>query len=199
MRVIGITGGIGSGKSRVLSFLEERFGAIVCQADRVAWELQEPGEKCYLAITAHFGTGILHADGTLDRASLGQIVFSKEEELLALNEIMHPEVKRSIRKRIEEEEKKGTTLFVLEAALLIEEDYGEICDELWYIYTSEPIRRQRLKESRGYSDAKINAIMASQLSEEVFRRECKRVIDNSGRFEETCAQIEEAIEQLGEK
>ena len=58
MRVIGITGGIGSGKSRVLSFLEERFGAIVCQADRVAWELQEPGEKCYLAITAHFGTGI---------------------------------------------------------------------------------------------------------------------------------------------
>lgn len=199
MRVIGITGGIGSGKSRVLSFLEERFGAIVCQADRVAWKLQEPGEKCYLAITAHFGTGILHADGTLDRASLGQIVFSKEEELLALNEIMHPEVKRSIRKRIEEEEKKGTTLFVLEAALLIEEDYGEICDELWYIYTSEPIRRQRLKESRGYSDAKINAIMASQLSEEVFRRECKRVIDNSDRFEETCAQIEEAIEQLGEK
>lgn len=193
MKIIGITGGIGSGKSRVLSFMEERFQAVICQADHVAWELQEPGQVCYKEILACFGTSVLNEDMTLNRKALGQIVFHDTNELYKLNQIMHPAVKKEIRKRIRQEKEKGTKLFVLEAALLIEEDYGEICDELWYIYTSEPIRRQRLKESRAYSDGKIDAIMASQLPEAVFRKECHRVIDNSGTFEETCQQLEDAM------
>lgn len=198
MKIIGITGGVGSGKSRVLSFLEEKYNAVVCQADQVAWKLQEPGEKCYQEMVAHFGASILNDDLTINRKALGQIVFGNEEQLLVLNAIMHPAVKSEIQNYILQEEKAGTRLFVLEAALLIEEHYDAICDELWYIYADEQIRRRRLKESRQYSDEKIDAIMASQLSEEVFRKACQKVIENSGTFEETCAQVDDAIEQLGE-
>lgn len=114
-------------------------------------------------------------------------------ELSALNRIMHPAVKQSIKQRIQSELKKGTDYFVIEAALLLEDDYKQICDELWYIYTDEETRRLRLKESREYSDEKINAIMSSQLSEEIFRRECQIVIDNSGIFDDTCNQIQKAM------
>lgn len=199
MKIIGITGGVGSGKSRVLSYIEEAFPAVICQADHVAWELQMPGQRCYQEIVEHFGTGILNEDNTMNRKALGQIVFHDEKELLTLNAITHPAVKREIQARIEREKSAGTAFFVLEAALLIEEHYDEICDELWYIYTDEPIRRQRLKESRQYTDEKIDAIMASQLSEEVFRGQCDRVIFNSGDFTETQNQIAEAMKEIQDK
>ncbi len=198
MKVIGITGGVGSGKSRVLSYLEEKHHAVICQADYVAWELQKPGQKCYLEIVEYFGTSILNDDKTINRKALGQIVFGNEAQLHVLNAIMHPAVKSEIQKHISQEKENGTRLFLLEAALLIEEHYDEICDELWYIYTDEQIRRQRLKESRQYSDEKIDAIMALQLTEEMFRKACKIVIENNGMFEETCAKLDDAIEKLGE-
>lgn len=196
MKIIGITGGVGSGKSRVLSYIEETFPCVICQADHVAWELQKPGERGYLEIVEQFGTEILNEDGTINRPALGQIVFSDEKELLKLNAIMHPAVKTAIRDRIAVEQQKGTELFVLEAALLIEEHYDEICDELWYVFTNEISRRERLKSSRGYTDEKIDSMMATQLSEEIFRKHCKIVIDNSGDFEYTCVQIQEAIKKL---
>lgn len=196
MNIIGITGGVGSGKSRVLSYIEETYSCVICQADHVAWELQRPGERGYVEIVKHFGEKILNEDGTINRSALGQIVFSNEKELWTLNAIMHPAVKEEIRKRIILEEEKGTKLFVLEAALLIEEHYNEICDELWYIYTDEQIRRERLKESRGYSDEKIDSMIGAQLPEKVFRRECQVVIDNSGDFAYTCVQIQEAIKKM---
>lgn len=198
MKVIGITGGVGSGKSRVLSYLEEKHHVVICQADQVAWELQKPGQICHMEIVEHFGTCILNNDKTIDRKSLGQIVFGNDAQLQVLNAIMHPAVKSEIQKCILKEEENGAKLFFLEAALLIEEHYDEICDELWYIYTSDPIRRQRLKDSRQYSDEKIDAIMASQLSEERFKAACKVIIDNSGIFEDTCAKLDDAIEKLGE-
>lgn len=193
MKIIGITGGVGSGKSRVLSFMEEEYKAIICQADHVAWKLQEPGEKCYHEIVTYFGIEILNDDKTINRKKLGQIVFGDDTKLQVLNQIMHPAVKEYIKEQIQSEVRKGTTLFVLEAALLLEEHYDEICDEVWYIYTREEIRRVRLKESRQYSDEKINAIIASQLSEEYFQKHCQIVIDNSRNFEDTCNQIEKAM------
>lgn len=195
MKIIGITGGVGSGKSRVLSYMEEAYNAVVCQADHVAWELQEPEQKCYAQIVKHFGKDILNDDGTINRKKLGQIVFNDNEQLLVLNGIMHPAVKETIVQMIQSEQEKGTDYFVLEAALLLEDGYSQICDELWYIYTDEDTRRLRLKESREYSDEKINAIMASQLSEEVFRKECQILIDNSGDFKDTCYQIEKFMKQ----
>lgn len=193
MRIIGITGGVGSGKSRVLSFMEEQYGAVICQADQVAWRLQEPGQVCYEKIVSHFGCGILREDKTIDRGILGEIVFGDKEEMAVLNRIVHPEVKRYIRDLIKEEEKAGAEYFILEAALLLEDNYDEICDELWYIYTKETVRRIRLKESRGYSDEKISAIMGSQMPEHVFREKCQVIIDNSASFETTQKMIEKAI------
>lgn len=193
MKIIGITGGVGSGKSRVLSYMEERFGAVICQADHVAWKLQEPGQKCYAQIVKHFGNKILNDDGTINRKKLGQIVFQDNQQLLVLNGITHPKVKETIVQMIQSEQEKGTEYFVLEAALLLEDGYNQICDELWYIYTDEKVRRKRLKDSREYSDEKIDAIMASQLPEKNFREHCQIVIDNSGNFEDTCYQIDEAM------
>lgn len=199
MRVIGITGGIGSGKSRVLSFLEETYDAVVCQADHVAWKLQEPEQVSYEKIVSHFGTDILNEDKTINRKALGEIVFHNEKELAVLNQITHQEVKEFIKHEIVTERKRGTPLFILEAALLLEDGYREICDELWYIYTERQVRRTRLKESRQYSDEKIDAVFASQASEETYRRGCQKVIDNSGTFDATSAQIREAMNNGREK
>ncbi len=195
MKIIGITGGVGSGKSRVLSYMKEQFGAVICQADHVAWALQEPGQRCHMEIIERFGNDILNEDGTINRKKLGQIVFRDKKQLLVLNGIMHPAVKETIVETIQSEKEKGTSYFVLEAALLLEDDYNQICDELWYIYADEKIRRLRLKESRAYSDEKIDAIMASQLSEATFREKCQVMIDNSGDFEDTCSQIDKAMKQ----
>lgn len=195
MRIIGITGGVGSGKSRVLLYLEKKYGATICQADHVAWQLQKPGTTCYRSIVDWFGEGILNADATINRTKLGQIVFADAASLARLNAIMHPAVKEEIRHQIQREAEQGTEFFVLEAALLIEEKYDEICDELWYIYSSESVRIQRLRESRTYSDEKIRDIMSKQLSEAVFREKCDRVIDNGGMFSETEAQIQTILEK----
>ena len=193
MKVIGITGGVGSGKSRVLSYMEEKFSAVICQADHVAWELQAPGQDCYHHIVEQFGKRILLEDSTIDRRELAKIVFADKTKLAMLNGIMHPAVKKQIIEQIDCEESKGTSLFVIEAALLLEDNYKEICDEIWYVYTEESVKRQRLKDSRSYDDNKIDAIMKNQLSDASFREQCQVVIDNSGDFVDTCYQINKAI------
>ena len=192
MRVIGITGGVGSGKSEVLRYLKEAHGAWVCQMDETAKELQRKGTTCFLRIVEHFGERVVSAEGELDRAALSGIVFSDERELQALNEIVHPEVIHQVRGDIEEKRTQGLKFYVVEAALL--PDVGrELCDELWYIYTEEKVRRERLKASRGYTDERITQMIASQPEEERFRSACTAVIDNSGDFEDTKRQIGERL------
>ena len=193
MKIIGITGGVGSGKSRVLTYLESKYNALICQADHVAWKLQEPGQTCYAKIMDCFGKEILHQDKTINRSKLGKIVFADHEKLIQLNQIMHPAVKEYIVELIEQEKKNDTIYFIIEAALLLEEHYNLICDELWYIYCDEKVRRERLKVNRNYTDEKIDSIMASQLPKEIFRKECQIMIDNSGEFEDTCYQIDQVI------
>ena len=192
MRVIGITGGVGSGKSEVLRYLKEAYGAWVCQMDETAKELQRSGTTCFRRIVEHFGERVVSAEGELDRAALSVIVFSDERELQALNEIVHPEVIRQVRGDIEEKRAQGLEFYVVEAALL--PDVGrELCDELWYIYTEEKVRRERLKASRGYTDERITQMIASQPGEARFRSACTAVIDNSGDFEDTKRQIGERL------
>lgn len=189
MRKIGITGGVGSGKSRVLEFLDGIPGVTVYQADLIARELQSPGEKCYEDIVTYFGREILAEDQRIDRMHLGGLVFQDRAKLLALNALVHPAVNRKMKELIGEEEKRGTKIFVLEAALLTEKFYREILDEIWYIYTEESVRRERLRSSRNYTDEKITDMIRSQPTEEEFRRVCDRIIDNSGEFEDTVEQI----------
>ena len=179
MKIIGITGGVGAGKSTVLSYLEEAYGARVIQADQVANKIKEPGESCYDAIVQLLGPSVLLENGFIDRKRMGQLIFSDTSLLEKTNQILHPAVKAYIKNAIAAAEKENVPVFVIEAALLIEDDYGAICDELWYIYTRESVRRERLKSSRGYTDEYITNIMKKQLSDETFRSACDFVIDNS--------------------
>ena len=102
-------------------------------------------------------------------------------------------MKEYIKDQIASEKEKGCQLFIIEAALLLEDNYDEICDEIWYIFAREEVRRERLKESRNYSDEKISSMIASQQTESYFREHCQLTIDNSGDFEDTCIQIEKVM------
>ena len=195
MKFIGITGGVGAGKSAILFYLDKKADIRVMLADEIAHELMKPGTECYDKIKETFsGADLYETDGSFDRRKLADFLFSDERRRLALNGIVHPAVKQYVKEQYALEKEKGVLSFlVLEAALLIEEHYDEICDELWYIYTSEENRRVRLKESRGYSDTKIDGILKSQLTEENYRSACAVVIDNNGPIEGTYAQIEKAL------
>ena len=126
------------------------------------------------------------------------MIFSDPQKRQKLNGIVHPAVKEYVLEQVAIEKNNHLSILVLEAALLIEEHYDTICDELWYIYTTRDNRRIRLKESRGYSDEKIDGIFASQLSEEEYRRACRVVIDNNSSLEKSYEQIEQAL-QIGKE
>lgn len=194
MKVIGITGGVGAGKSAILNYLKEHHKAVVIEADKVGHLLMEPGGACYYSIVEKFGSSILNGDQTINRGKLGKIVFAEESLLKELNQIIHPRVKSYIVSEIAKERAyHRTAYFVVEAALLIEDHYDVICDEMWYIHTEEAIRAKRLKESRGYDDEKIAGIMANQKSPEEFRSACQAVIDNSKDLAYTYQQIDKQL------
>lgn len=194
MKVIGITGGVGSGKSLVLAYLRKKQGVIVIEADKLAHDLQKQGNLCYDSIVREFGESILDETGEIDRAKLGSIVFSQEEKLLKLNAIVHPFVKKAIIHTIDTIQKEGSCQYIfIEAALLIEERYDLICDELWYIYVKAETRTERLMLSRGYTREKTEAIMKRQLEDAGFLKACQVVIDNNHDIEDTYRQIEEEL------
>lgn len=210
MRFIGITGGVGAGKSAILAHLAQRPRTRVMLADEIAHELMEPGGACYEKIREVFAgedifaprhslgkdeTGIGNSElltlGDIDRGKLATVIFSDQEKRERLNAIVHPAVKEYVKQTAAEERQRGELdLLVLEAALLIEEHYDEICDELWYIYTREEIRKARLMESRGYSEEKVYRIFSSQLPEMEYRSHCRSVIDNNGTVEDAFLQID---------
>lgn len=194
MMTIGITGGVGAGKSQVLTYIEENYNCKVIRADEVAHLLEEPGHKCYERIVAFLGTDILQEDKTIDKRKMAAAIFSDEKKLIAINEILHPEVKTYILEQIHQESEKQEIEFLfVEAALLIEEHYDEILDEIWYIHADAEVRSKRLMESRQYSAEKIADIMGKQLSEEEFRKHCSVVIVNNGDLMVTYKQIDEVM------
>ncbi len=194
MKVIGITGGVGSGKSSVLKLLKERFNAYILMADDIAKEIMCRGNAGYEQVVEMFSEDILGKDTNIDREKLATIVFHNKNKRIVLNSIIHPLVKKIILNKINELKIAGTYDYVfVEAALLIEDHYDVICDELWYIYVPADIRRQRLKDSRGYSDEKIDSVFNSQLSEETYRSVCVNTIDNSKDIEYTMSQIEKLL------
>ena len=196
MKVIGITGGVGAGKTQILEYLNNKYGATICQADAVGKKLQKKGTECYDAIVEHFGTEMLDEKEELDREKLAAIVFPNPEELAVLNRIVHPAVKEEIRHMIKKEERKNTNLMIVESALLIEDHYEEICDEMWYVYVEDEIRKKRLIYARGYDAKKVDDIIAAQLPKDMFMKHCDRVIDNSDAFEETQMQLDQIIGDL---
>lgn len=192
MKVLGITGGIGSGKTLVLNILKENYNAEIIEADRLGHELMEPGRAVYNNVVSYFGRDILGKDDTIDRKKLGGIVFADKDKLRKLNELSHPVIRDEILRIIDEGRNRGTELVVLEAALLIEGGYSSLCDHMVYVYSPVEIRINRLMEYRGFDRERALAVIRSQNPEKYYRDNCDLMIDNSGdRF-----QTEENIRQM---
>jgi dephospho-CoA kinase len=175
--ILGITGGVGSGKSTVLQYLKDKYNALIIEADKVAFDLSLPGNPGYDAILKNFPELNLLPDKSFDRKQLASIVFNDDNKLNILNSIIHPLVKEFIVKTIDAN--KDRELIIIEAALLIEDGYKEICDEIWYVYCKLETRIKRLYESRNYSRQKSLEIISNQLSEEEYRNNTNHTIDNS--------------------
>lgn len=191
MKLVGITGGVGAGKTSVLSYIEKNCNCRIIRADELANDLKKKGQICYEPLVKLLGRDVLGTDGEIDKKRMAEQIFKEQALLEKINAIIHPAVKETLLKEIEvEREKNEIPFFFIEAALLIEDGYAKIVDELWYIYASEETRRERLKETRGYSDEKITAIMQSQLGDKEFRKYCKEIIENDGDFEKTKKSID---------
>ncbi|MCM1136668.1 MAG: dephospho-CoA kinase [Clostridium sp.] len=200
MKIIGITGGVGSGKSALLSYVKENYSCRVILADEAAHKVKEPGEAAYGRLVELLSDEVLNADGTINREKMAEKIFVSKELLGKVNSIVHPAVKELILGEIDRAEaEKDIDFLFIEAALLIENGYLDIVDEMWYIYAEEAVRRRRLKEARGYSEEKTEAILQSQLSEEDFRKACVVAIDNGGSFEAACRQVDVELRRLQEQ
>lgn len=194
MRIIGITGGIGAGKSAVLELLEKNFNAFIIIADDIAKETMQIGNTGYLKILEFFGEDILDENKNINRAKLSDIVFKNKNKLIVLNSIIHPLVKKLITEQLGYLKCQGVYDYVfVEAALLIESHYEVICDELWYIYAPDDLRAKRLKLNRGYDDNKIKEIFANQLSPEEFKKHCKVIIYNDKSLDHTLKQLQDFL------
>jgi dephospho-CoA kinase len=192
--IIGITGGVGAGKSTVLDYIGDTYNARVIYSDDVANDIKKKGYPAYDELVRILGEGILDRKGEIDKNKMAAAIFDDEKLLSRVNNILHPAVNTFIINILDEERSKGELDFVfVEAALLIENGYKSIVDELWYVYADEDIRRQRLKDSRGYSDEKISDIFSKQLDDKTFRENADFVIDNSGSTESAIKQIDDKL------
>lgn len=195
MKLIGITGGVGCGKSAILKALESMYSCRIIMADELAKELEAKGEACYEPLITLLGKDILDEDGQIVPAKMASRLYEDPRLLDRVNAIVHPAVKERILSIVEQCKTQGDYDYIfLEAALLIECGYRAVVDELWYIFVTKANRIDRLKKSRGYSIERIEGIMASQLSEEEFRAGCDFVIDNNGTFEDSIRQIKNRLE-----
>ena len=196
MKIIGITGGVGCGKSEIIRYIMKNYRCFVIFADDVAKQLQQKGNLCYDKIVNLLGETILTNDREIDKGKMAAKIFADENLLLKVNDIIHPAVYDYVEEKIEEYRKHTEIdFFIIEAALLIECGYGKIVDEMWYVYTQDEIRRERLKKSRGYSDEKISQIFSSQLSYDEFKKASTFMLDNNGTVENTQKQIDNKLEE----
>jgi len=163
MKVIGLTGGIGSGKSTVSQFLTE-LGAVIIDADKVGHEAFKPDTGAWHEVVAAFGKQILKPDGDIDREKLGELVFGNSDSLARLNRIMHPRIHDIVKAQLESYRRRGIGVVVIEAPLLIEAGWTSLVDEVWVTVASEATVLRRLQEGVGLSKPKALARIHSQLS-----------------------------------
>ena len=192
--VIGITGGIGSGKSVVTSLLRDKFDAAVIDTDTIGHEIMETGKSAYKKVVEVFGNKVIAEDGSIDRKKLGSLVFDNQKLLCKLNDIIHPAVEAEVDKRIAEFTKKKYKYIALETALLIKVGYNRKCDKVWFVYADKDMRLKRLYDNRGIDNEKAIKIFESQNTEEEYRQIADNVIDNSGSEAETEIQIKNILE-----
>jgi dephospho-CoA kinase len=184
VRIIGLTGGIASGKSTVAKILE-RLGGVVIDADQLAREAVLPGEPAYLAIVAEFGEGILNSDLTLDRQALGKIVFAKPAARLRLERITHPAIAHLAEKKLAALREAGTPVVIYMAPLLIEAGVISRVDEVWVVYVDQETQVARLMLRDGIDRKEAMQRLAAQMSMSEKCTYGKVLVDNRGTLDET--------------
>ena len=195
MKVIGLTGGIGSGKSTVARFLAE-LGAVVIDADKIGHEVFKPDTETWQEIVAAFGRRILTPDGDIDRKKLGEMVFKNPESLSRLNRIMHPRMYELAKAQIEEHRRRGVEVVVLEAPLLLEAGWAPLVDEVWVTVAPEATILKRLKGRSGLSEQEALTRIHSQLSSEERVSNANVVIDTDCSLDELKARVEKLWQKL---
>lgn len=195
--ILGVTGGIGCGKTTILNLLKEHYNAEILEMDKVGHIVMSPGQRCYEQIVAAFGSDVLNEDKTINRNKLSAIVFDDKEKLNLLNSFVHPEVRRYADEKVNEYKNEiKTGLLVLESAILFEADYGHVCDMTWYVYAKDSVRKERLMKSRGYSEEKIEHIMKNQMAPHQLEQLTDFTIDNSNDIDSTLNQIKTIWENI---
>ena len=196
MKTIGLTGGIGSGKSTVSQLLGE-LGAFVIDANKVGHEIYLPGKEAWKQVTAAFGQDILAPDQTIDRKKLGAIIFGSDDARKKLNSIVHPLMFKDIDYRIKEKRADGFTKpIVVEAAILIEANWLPLADEVWLIVTNKNAVIERVASQRGLSARDTEARIASQLSDAERRKYATLVIENDGSLEDLKIKVQQAWNRI---
>ena len=193
-RIIGLTGGIASGKSTVTSYLREK-GYPVIDADRVVHDLQAPGGELYQALVEHFGTEILLDTGDLNRPALAERIFSSQKEIVWSNQVQG----EMIRKALERERDRlaaSEEIFFMDIPLLIEQDYQDWFDQVWLVYVTEDTQLQRLMERNALTEVQARDRLAAQMSLEEKKALVDLVLDNNSKRDHLYQQIDRALEQI---
>ncbi|MFW5668118.1 dephospho-CoA kinase [Acetivibrio ethanolgignens] len=196
MKVIGLVGGVGCGKSTAAAILEKAYGARVIIADKIGHLAMEKGCETYQQIVTLFGEEILNDEGQIDRKRLGDIVFPQPDKLAVLNGIIHPFVWRTVKEQINAAEEAGCAFVVLESAILLESSEKGLCDVIFAVTADKEVRFERLRASRGYTREKFEAIMAQQLSEKELKKQVDVLISNNGDEEALEKQLKEAVDKF---
>lgn len=204
-RIIGVTGGIGSGKSAALDYIADKYRMMIIRADDIGNEVKLKGNECYGPIVNLLGDDIVGSDGQIDKKRMAAKIFGNDELLNEVNEIIHPAVRRTIDNLIGSNQFDYDCIFI-EAALLVEAGYNLILDEIWEVTTPKDIRIARLCESRGYSVEKCESIISKQHDDmyvfnhvEDFNKTNDKKLKyvrliNDGNIEKMYTQIDEAME-----
>ena len=196
MLLVALTGGIACGKSVIGRLFVEK-GCFVHSADTAARELMSPGTKVWRAVADHFGSGVLREDGTIDRAKLGAIIFSEEKERAFLNGLVHPRVLERIRETVARLEKEGRhTIFVSEAALVVEAGFARFFDKIIVAHCGRDVQVRRLMEREGIDREEALNKVRSQMGQEEKLKHADYTIDTSGTLAETIDQTERVYAQL---
>ncbi len=189
-KVIGLTGGIGSGKSTVSQILAE-LGVVVIDADKVGHEAYQPHTKTWQDLVATFGQQIVAADGSIDRKKLGAIVFGNPAELARLNKIVHPRMFEMMKERIDAYRKQEIKVVVLDAAILFEANWTPLVDEVWVVVTDETAVVERVHNRSGFPEEQIRSRIRSQMSNEERMKRADLVIKNDGLVEDLRRKVHE--------
>ena len=195
MYVIGLTGGIGSGKTTVSDMLRAD-GATIVYADQIGHEVYRPGTPVWEQVVQAFGRQVLTEDGQIDRRKLGQIVFSEPGALARLNAITHPPMRQMMIEKLDELRGKGTPVVVLEAALLIEAGWADLADEVWVTVVDPDEAARRSMERSGLSRQQAQARIAAQLSNAERTKHAQVVIDTNCSLAEVARRVHELWEDL---